>query len=52
MEDLDEYANILLEISGICMLNTTDFIIMGGDWNADPIKNDGRTKLFKEFIKN
>ena len=52
IEDLDEYSDILAEISGICMQNTTDFIIMGGDWNADPIRNDGRTKLFKEFIKN
>ena len=51
-EDLEEYSDILLEISGICMLNTADFIITGGDWNADPIRNDGRTKLFKEFLKN
>ena len=49
---LDEYSSILLEISSICLLNTADFIIMGGDWNADPSRNDGRTKLFKDFIRN
>ena len=27
-------------------------LIIGGDWNADPSRNDGRTKLFKEFISN
>ena len=25
-------------------------IIIGGDWNSDPSRNDGRTKLFKKFI--
>ena len=51
-DPLDEYSEILLEISGICLVNNTDFIVMGGDWNADLSRNDGRTKLFKEFIKN
>ena len=51
-EDLDEYSEILFEVSSICIRNTTDFIVMGGDWNADPVRNDRRTKLFKEFIKN
>ena len=51
-DSLDEYTNILLEISSICLTNATDFIIMGGDWNADPYRNDGKTKLFKDFIRN
>ena len=51
-DSLVEYSEILLEISGICLVNNTDFIVMGGDWNADLSRNDGRTKLFKEFIKN
>ena len=51
-ESLDEYSNILNEISSICLLNNTDFIIMGGDWNADLSRTDGKTVLFKEFIKN
>ena len=51
-DSLDEYSNILLEISSICLANVTDFIIMGGDWNSDPSRNDGKTKLFKDFIRN
>ena len=51
-DSLDEYAEILLEVSSVCLLNIVDQIIIGGDWNADPIRNDGRTKLFKEFLKN
>ena len=51
-DSLDEYTNILLEISSICLANVTDFIIMGGDWNSDPSRNDGKTKLFKDFIRN
>ena len=27
-------------------------IIIGGDWNADPRRNDGRTRLFKDFIRH
>ena len=50
IDSLDEYANILGEISGICIKSLTPMIIIGGDWNADPDRNDGRTKLFKEFI--
>ena len=51
-DSLDEYSQILLEISSVCKYNTTDFIIMGGDWNADPSRTDGKTFLFKEFLKN
>ena len=47
---LDEYASILQEINNLCINHTTQHIIIGGDWNADPNRNDGRTKLFKEFI--
>ena len=49
-DTLEEYSNILREISSICIKSLTPMIIIGGDWNADPIRNDGRTKLFKEFI--
>ena len=51
-ESLEEYFNILLEIKTICFLNSSDFIVMGGDWNADPIRKDKRTAMFKDFIKN
>ena len=47
---LKEYTKILQEISGICMKSPTQHIILGGDWNADLSRNDGRTKLFKNFI--
>ena len=52
MDTLEEYSSILREISGICIKSLTPMIIIGGDWNADPIRNDERTKLFKEFIKH
>ena len=51
-DSLDEYYAILQEISTICIKSETDILIIGGDWNADPKRNDGRTKLFKEFISN
>ena len=51
-DDLEVYSNILHEISSICLRNITPMIIIGGDWNADPIRNDGRTRLFKEFISH
>ena len=40
---LDEYSSILKEVSEICSKNETDMLIIGGDWNADPCRNDGRT---------
>ena len=49
-EKLDEYEDILKEISSLCLKSPTQYIILGGDWNADISRNDGRTKLFKEFI--
>ena len=49
-DDLDEYSNILQEISILCLKIATPHIIIGGDWNADLTRNDGRSKLFKEFI--
>ena len=51
-DSLDEYSVILQEISDIYAKSETDLLIIGGDWNADPTRNDGRTKLFKEFISN
>ena len=49
-DTLDEYSSILRELSSICIKSLTPMIIIGGDWNADPVRNDGRTKLFREFI--
>ena len=49
-DDLNMYSSILQEISSICIKSLTPLIIIGGDWNSDPSRNDGRTKLFKEFI--
>ena len=51
-DDLDAYSSILQEISSICVKNLTPMIIIGGDWNADPCRNDGRTRLFKDFIRH
>ena len=52
IEALEEYSSILQEISSICIKSSTQFLVLGGDWNADPSRKDGRTKLFKEFIAN
>ena len=49
-DKLDEYLDILNEVSSICLKSTTQHIILGGDWNSDPSRNDGRTKLLREFI--
>ena len=49
-DKLDEYSDILEEIKILCLNSTTQYIILGGDWNADISRHDGRTKLFKEFI--
>ena len=49
---LAEYEGILQEISYLCINNDTQHIIIGGDWNADLNRNDGRTKLFKDFISS
>ena len=49
-EALDEYIDILQEISDLCIKTATQHIILGGDWNADLNRNDGRTKLFKDFM--
>ena len=51
-DDLDAYSSILQEISSICVKNLTPMIIIGGDFNADPSRNDGRTRLFKDFIRH
>ena len=47
---LNMYDTILQEISIICNKYPTHSLILGGDWNADPSRNDGRTQLFKRFI--
>ena len=47
---LDKYTNILEEISSLCIKSATQHLILAGDWNADPSRNDMRTTLFKNFI--
>ena len=49
-EKLEEYSDILEEISIICLYSTSQYIIIGGDFNADLTRQDGRTQIFKEFI--
>ena len=39
-------------MSSICFKSSTNYLIIGGDWNADPVRKDGRTNLFKDFIDN
>ena len=51
-EAIDEYSVILQEVSSICIKSTTQYIILGGDWNADMAKNNMRTTLFKDFISD
>ena len=51
-EAIDEYSVILQEVSSICIKSTTQYIILGGDWNADMSKNNMRTNLFKDFISD
>ena len=50
IEALDKYTNILQEISTLCIKSATQHLIIAGDWNADPCRNDRRTTLFKEFM--
>ena len=50
IDALDKYTNILEEISAICIKSATQHLIIAGDWNADPSRNDRRTTLFKEFM--
>ena len=50
IEALDEYIGILQYISDLCIKTASQHIILGGDWNADLNRNDGRTKLFKDFM--
>ena len=47
---IDKYSNILREIGSLCMKSSTQYLILGGDYNADPSRNDMRTQLFKNFI--
>ena len=49
-EALDKYTNILEEISSLCIKSATQHLIIAGDYNADPSRNDRRTTLFKNFI--
>ena len=51
-DSLDEYSKVLQEVSGICINLPNHKLILGGDWNADPLRNDSRTKYFKSFIRN
>ena len=49
-EALDKYTKILEEISSLCIKSATQHLIITGDYNADPSRNDRRTTLFKNFI--
>ena len=49
-EAIDKYTNILEEISSLCIKSATQHLIIAGDYNADPSRNDRRTTLFKNFI--
>ena len=51
IDALDKYTNILEEISSLCIKSATQHLILAGDWNADPSRNDRRTTLFKNFIE-
>ena len=51
-DDLEEYSKVLQEVSSICNNFPDHKLILGGDWNADPLRNDGRTRYFKSFIRN
>ena len=50
IDALDKYTNILEESISLCIKSATQHLILGGDWNADPSRNDRRTTLFKIFI--
>ena len=47
---LEKYMNILDEIRALCTKSATQHLIIAGDWNADPIRNDRRTTFFNNFI--
>ena len=49
VDDLDKYSSILQEISTICIKSLTPMIIIGGDWNADSRRNDGRKNSSKSL---
>ena len=49
-EALDKYTNILEEISSLCIKSATQHLIIAGDYNADPRRNDWRTTHLKKFI--
>ena len=45
-DDLEEYSKVLQEVSSICNNFPDHKLILGGDWNADPLRNDGKTRYF------
>ena len=47
---IEKYRSILDEISSICIKSETQHLILAGDWNADPCRQDTRTTVFKDFI--
>ena len=50
IDAIDKYRSILEEISSLCIKSMTQHLILAGDWNADPIRQDIRTTVFKDFI--
>ena len=51
VQSLNEYSSILQELHNICSKFPTHGVILGGDWNADPSRKDGRTQRFKDYIE-
>ena len=52
IDAIEKYRSILEEISTICFRSSTQHLILAGDWNADPSRNDMRTTCFKDFISH
>ena len=52
IDAIEKYRSILEEISAICFRSSTQHLILAGDWNADPSRNDMRTTCFKDFISH
>ena len=50
IDAIEKYKGILEEISSICFNSDTQHLILAGDWNADPNRNDVRTTVFRDFI--
>ena len=50
IDAIEKYRSILEEISSICFNSNTQHLILAGDWNADPNRNDVRTTVSRLCI--